>query len=103
VEIEVTVKDGKVIKAHVQRARVEQGSARETRDNSKLAEYLSVPSLENVKTWRFVPEGFGTFVVTYTYRIEGTETPLPENPTVFLDPPRSITVTARPFKPTVTP
>src|SRR5689334_11956359 len=72
VEIEVTVKDGQLIKARVQRVRVEQGSARETRDNSKLAEYLSVPSLENVKTWRFVPDGRGTFVITYSYRIEGT-------------------------------
>ena len=71
-------------------------------ENRELLDYLSVPSLENVRTWRFVPEGRTTFVVTYNYHIQGTETSFPENPTVLLDLPRSISVSVRPFKPTVT-
>jgi len=103
VEVEVTIADGKVVNAQTKRVTVAAPSAKENPENSKLAEYLSVPSVENVKTWRFATEERLTFAVTYTYRIKGTETLMPENPTVVLDLPRSITVAARPFKPTVTP
>jgi len=102
VEIEVTVEDGKVVNAEVKRGKVEGASSKVNPDNRVLLDYLSVPSLENVKTWSFVPEGRTTFVVTYTYRIQGTETSSPENPTVLLDLPRSITVSVRPFRPTTT-
>ena len=102
VDIEVIVEGGKVINADVKRGKVE-GAAGKVRAGSRvLLDYLSVPSLKNVRTWRFEPEGRSTFVVTYSYRIQGTETPLPENPTVLLDLPRSVTVSVKPFKPTVT-
>jgi len=103
VEMEVTITGGKVVNAQAKRVTVAAPSAKESPENSKLAEYLSVPSIENVKTWRFDTEERLTFAVTYTYRIEGTETLVPENPTVVLDLPLSVAVTARPFKPTVTP
>jgi len=100
VEIEVTVEDGKVINAELKGGKMEGASSKVNPDNRGLLDYLSVPSLENVKTWRFVPEGRTAFVVTYTYRLQGTETSSPENPTVLLDLPHSITVSVRPFRPT---
>jgi hypothetical protein len=102
VDIEVTIEEGKVINAGVKRGRVEGATDNVNPESRVLLDYLSVPSLENVRTWRFAPEGRTTFVVTYNYRIQGTETPFPENPTVLLDLPRSISVNVRPFKPTVT-
>ena len=102
VDIEVTVEDGKVINAEVKHGQVEGASSKVNPDNRMLLDYLLVPTMENVKTWRFVPERRTTFVVTYKYRIQGTETSSPENPTVLLDLPRSITVSVRPFRPTTT-
>ena len=64
------------------------------------SQFLTAPSLANIKTWQFRPEEKATFLVTYIYKIEGEETELPENPKVELDLPRLVKVTARPFKPT---
>jgi hypothetical protein len=36
--------------------------------------------------------------VTYIYKIEGEQTPLPEDPKVELDLPRLVKVTAKPVK-----
>lgn len=84
VEIQVTIEKGAVIDAQVK---------------SGSSPYLSNPSLANVKTWQFQPEDRASFVVKYVYRIEGDQTPLPENPKVQLDLPRLVMVTAKPFKP----
>jgi TonB family protein len=84
VKIEVTVDKGSVVDAQIK---------------SDGSPYLSNPSLANVKTWQFQPEGHTTFSVTYVYKIAGEQTLLPENPRVELDLPRLVTVTARPFKP----
>jgi hypothetical protein len=67
----------------------------------KLLSYLSLPSVANIKTWQFDPEPGGrtTFSVMYVYKIEGEQTPLPENPKIELDLPRVVKVTVRPFKP----
>jgi len=65
----------------------------------KVGSYLSNPSLANVKTWQFQSEDRTTFLVTYVYKIEGEQTPLPENPKVELDLPRLVAVTGKPFKP----
>ena len=84
VKIEVTVDKGSVVDAQLQ---------------SDSSPYISNPSLANIKTWQFQPEGRTTFSVTYVYKIAGEQTLLPENPRVELDLPRLVTVTARPFKP----
>lgn len=70
-------------------------------EQSKLLSYLSLPSVGNVKTWQFDPEPGGrtTFSVMYIYKIEGEQTPLPENPKIELDLPRIVKVIVRPFKP----
>jgi hypothetical protein len=62
-------------------------------------QYLSLPSVANIKTWQFEPGQRITFVVTYMYNIAGEQTPLPENPKVEVELPRVVKVTVRPFKP----
>ncbi len=83
VEIQVTVERGAVVDAQLK---------------SGSSPYLSNPSLENVKTWKFQSEDRASFLVTYIYKIEGKETRLPENPKIELELPRVVKVTARPFR-----
>jgi hypothetical protein len=87
VEIQVTVEKGSVVDAQV-------------KSSSTKNQLLSLRSVENVKTWQFQSEDRTTFLVTYVYKIEGEQTPLPENPKIELDLPRRVTITVRPFKPT---
>jgi hypothetical protein len=63
----------------------------------KLLPHIVLPSLDNLKTWKFLPEVQQTCAVTFIYRIEGDETSQPENPRVELDWPR-IKITVKPFK-----
>ena len=65
-----------------------------------FGKYLSVPSVENIKNWRFDPEESATIDVRYLYRIEGKETERAENPEVQVVFPL-ILITAKPVKPTV--
>jgi hypothetical protein len=104
VEIQVTVEQGAVAKAEVKSVdiRIADPASRAVYDEeakTKVGQYLSNPSLANVKTWQFQSEDRMTFLVRYIYRIEGDPTPLPENPRIELDLPRVVTVIARPFKP----
>jgi hypothetical protein len=103
IEIEVTIEKGAVVDAHVKHGMIElQGGGEKSAvndDQIKLVPYLSLPSISNVKTWQFEPEGRITFIVTYVYKIEGEQTLQPENPKIELDLPRAVRVTARPFKP----
>ncbi|MGH9655854.1 MAG: hypothetical protein ACRD6B_20610 [Bryobacteraceae bacterium] len=66
--------------------------------------FLANPSLANLRTWQFVAlKRPMRLFVTYHYRIAGTEAkPQTETSTVEMDLPTSITITARPIKPTVT-
>ena len=104
IEIDVTVEKGAVVEAQVKHGIVEtqvggeRGAVKEEQQ-AKLLSYLSLPSVANVKTWQFQPEERSTFTVTYVYKIEGEQTPLPENPKIELDLPRVVKVTVRPFKP----
>jgi hypothetical protein len=104
IEIDVTVEKGTVVEAQVKHGLIETQTGDEKRalkqvEQAKLLPYLSLPSVANVKTWRFEPEGRITFVVTYVYKIAGEQTPLPENPKIEVDLPRVVKVTVRPFKP----
>ena len=105
VEIQITVEKGSVVDGQVKSVEIEIiGPDNRPRNDhrTKLAvtPYLVNPTLANVKTWEFEPEERTTFLVKYVYRIEGEETPLPENPKVELDLPYLVKVTARPFEPT---
>ena len=103
VEIEVTVEKGAVVDAQVKSAEIQIADPQnravyDSQAKAAASRYLSDPSLANLKTWQFAPGERSTFLVTYIYEIKGKETPLPENPTVELDLPRVVKVTARPFK-----
>lgn len=66
--------------------------------------FLANPSVANLQTWQFVAVKQPIrLLVTYHYRIAGAEAkPQTETSTVEMDLPTSITITARPIKPTVT-
>jgi hypothetical protein len=105
VEIQVGVVDGGVVDAHIKSVEIQitdpqNHAVYDDQAKSKVGPYLSNPSLANVKTWQFQPEGRADFVVRYVYQIVGDQTSLPENPKVELDLPVLVKVTAKPFKPT---
>lgn len=82
--VRVTVKNGHVVETAVQ-----SGES-----------HLQVPTVTNLKTWRFDDQVSGVFTVTYTYEIAGTETDAPTNPRVEMSPSLDVKITARPVKPT---
>jgi hypothetical protein len=81
----VTVKDGRVVGT----------------DATSGEPHLQLPTITNLKTWRFADDVNGTFTVTYTYAISGDETDAPTNPKVEMLPSLDVNITARPVKPTV--
>lgn len=104
IEIQIKVENGAICEAQVKEATMEPQLGRKDRYSKaavdKLLPYLTVPSLSNIKTWRFSPyEQGGTFVVTFIYQLEGEETIELETPKIELALP-IIKVIARPFKPT---
>jgi len=107
IEVQVTVENGLVSDAQVKSADIqvtdpEHRTVYDAAARSRVAPMLANPSLANVKTWQFQPEGRATFTVTYVYQLESDRKPLPENenPKIELDLPRLVKITARPFKPT---
>ena len=108
IEIDVVVEDGIIKETKIRRETIEIPSGEEGwKSNVKgeptgLIRYLTVPSLENLKTWRFDRREKGRFTVTFIYKMEGEETPLPENHKIELDLPLTVKITAKPFKPTQT-
>ena len=104
VEIDVVVEDGIVKDAKVKFEAIEIPSGEGWQSKVKgegngFMRYLTTPSLENLKTWRFDPLAKGRFTVTFIYKIEGEETLFPENHKIELDLPLTIKITARPLKP----
>src|SRR5262249_34545631 len=105
VTIEVTVEHGAIVEAQVKSAQItladpHQDGRYDSEARKKMArQFLSEPALENLKTWQFRTEDRATFLVTFVYKIEGQETPLPENPKFELDLPQFVKITVRPFKP----
>ena len=80
----VTVKEGRVVDTEV-----------------KLGEpHLQVPTVSNLKTWRFDNTVNGQFTVTYTYQISGEPIDGPSNAKVEVLPSLDVNITARPIKPT---
>jgi hypothetical protein len=101
VEIQIVIAKGIVSDAEVKSVTINcRSCTSETdEDEKKVGQYLSDPSVENIKNWRFDPEKSATIVVRYLYRIEGRETERPENPEVEVVFPL-ILITAKPVKPT---
>jgi hypothetical protein len=101
VEIQVVIEKGAVVNAQVNSVVLTawNGPALTDEDKKKVGNYLSDPSITNIKTWRFNLEDRVTFPVKYVYSIEGDPTTVSENPRVELDLPLLVKVTARPFKP----
>lgn len=102
VEIQVVVEKGAIADAQVKSVVIgsHNGPPLTKQGREKIGQLLAAPSLENIRSWRFQSEGRTTFVVKYIYRIKGKQTAVPENPNVHVDYP-VVTITARPFKPTV--
>lgn len=91
VVVRVTIKDGLIVQTEVLSKPAVASGGR----------LLESPTLENLKTWRFAADVTGTFTVTYTYEISGTETEEPTNAKVEMLPSLDVKITARPVKPTV--
>jgi len=63
--------------------------------------HLQVPTIANIKTWRFEEGVNSTITVTFTYVISGDPTDDRTNPTIEVLPSLDVRITARPVKPTV--
>ena len=106
VDIEVVVEKGSVVDAQIKSAEIyvkdpQTNASYDFKAKETMAgKFLSEPSLANIKTWQFESQDRADFLVTYVYKIEGTETEVPENPKIELDLPQLVKITARPFKPT---
>lgn len=102
VQIRITVAKGEVVGAKVESVTIESHNGGPLSDDGKkkIGLLLSTPSLANIKGWHFEHDADATFTIKFVYRIAGKETALPENPHVKFDLP-VVTVTAAPFKPTV--
>lgn len=79
----VTVKEGRVIETEVKSGEP----------------HLQVPTVSNLRTWRFDNTVNGQFTVTYTYQISGEPVDGPSNPKVEVLPSLDVNITARPIKP----
>ena len=53
---------------------------------------------ENVGTWRFTSDTYGTFEVTYIYELAKEESMVLENPHIELQLPSRVKITAKPVK-----
>lgn len=102
VEIQLVIAKGTVTDAQVKSVVIDCRNCAPltVEGEKKVGKYLSLPSLSNIKNWRFDSEERTTFIVRYVYRIEGEATERPENPDVEVNLPL-ISVTAKPIKPTV--
>jgi hypothetical protein len=80
----VTIKDGRVVETTVKSGET----------------HLQLPTVANLKTWRFAKTVNKQFVVTYTYQISGAPTDDPTNPKVEILPSLNVNITASPVKPT---
>ena len=102
VKIQLVIAKGIVTDAQVKSVVIDCHNCAPLTDEGekKVGKYLSLPSLANIKNWRFDSEENATFVLEYVYRIQGAETERAENPDVEVNLPL-ISVTAKPIKPTV--
>ena len=88
--LRATVKDGQVVKAEVL-SKLDPSGQR----------FLETSTIENLKSWHFVADVNGSFTVTYTYAISGTETEGSTNAKVTILPSLDVEIAAHPVKPAV--
>jgi hypothetical protein len=88
--VRVTVKNGQIFKTDVL-------SQHDAVSGQRL---LELPTIANLKTWRFASSVNATFTVNYTYEISGEETIDPTNAKVEILPSLDVTILSRPAKPT---
>jgi hypothetical protein len=84
VVVRVTIKNGRVVETAAQSGEP----------------HLQVPTIANLKTWRFDDHVSGAFTVSYMYEMSGEPTDDPTNPRVEMLPSLDVKITARPVKPT---
>jgi hypothetical protein len=84
VAVLVTVKNGRVVEA-------------ETKSGES---HLLLPTVGNIKSWRFADTVNERFGVIFTYQIAGEPTDVATNPRVEILPSLDVNITARPVKPT---
>lgn len=99
ISVRLTVKDGRVVKTEIVGENVRNRSQEVMSETG--AKWLSMPTIENVKSWRFDTSVNTTFVVNYTYAFAGTATDNLTNPRVEISPSLDVKIIARPVKPTV--
>ncbi|HKW64532.1 MAG TPA: energy transducer TonB [Candidatus Acidoferrum sp.] len=80
VQVQVTVKEGKVVKTEVKSG----------------PPVLTSATVENIQTWRFYPLVNATFTTKFTYQLETKEALDPQNPKVELQLPLLVKITAVP-------
>ena len=82
VEVQVTVKDGKVVNAEVKSG----------------PPVLAKATVENIQSWRFYPLVNATFTTKFIYQLETKEALDPQNPRVELQLPLLAKITAVPVQ-----
>jgi len=97
-EARVIVERGKVVQTEVVRAEAKDNHSHVWKEGSQ---WLNTPTLTYLKTWRFDSDVDTSFLVRFTYNIEGSETNEPTTPTIEVLPTLDVNITARPIKPVV--
>lgn len=80
VQVQVTVREGKVVKTEVKSG----------------PPILAPATVENIQTWRFYPLVNATFTANFIYKLEANEALDPQNPKVELQLPLLVKITAVP-------
>lgn len=97
-KIQITIERGNIVRTNVMSTEAKD-------DKSHIfdhgLQFLTTPTLTNLKSWRFDSDANGTFVVSYAYNIAGSETDAPTTPKIEVLPSLEVSVTARPVKLTV--
>ena len=96
--IRIKVENGKVARTEVLTTEAKDDRSHVWEKGSQL---LIAPTLNYLESWRFDSDVKTSFVVTFTYKIAGTETDKPTTPKIEVSPSLNVIITARPVRPTV--
>jgi hypothetical protein len=100
VELRVVIEKGSVVNTEVKSVTISSCICPSLTEELKnrIGLYLSEPSLENVKTWKFQSLERKKLTVKYDYLIQGEPSATVENPKVEFNLP-AVTITTTPAKP----
>jgi len=97
--VRITVDGGNVTKADVLSTEAQsRGMSHPSKSGSA---FLTAPTLEYLKSWRFNSDVKDSFVVKFTYNISGPEIDEVATPNIEISPSLDVNITARPVKPVV--